>query len=105
MMKVSGICFTSLIEGKVQLGMVHDTQRESLLEELYLRGIVTDPKDQIKNLKEKLARTEHPNDGDIWKQQKFFKLKLLTAPEWSRDLVQAMLDTFLLFRSIRVEEE
>ena len=64
MIKVGGIHFTPLLEGKVQLDLVYNTQRELLLEELFLREIIVNQKEQITKLKEYLMRNEYPDDGE-----------------------------------------
>ena len=86
------------------MGLVHNTQRELLLEELLLRGIAVDRKMPITKLKEILMKNEYPGDGDAWKLQKFFKPKLFNAPDWSKDVMQQSLEKLRVFRSTRVEE-
>ena len=67
MMKVSSVHFTPLLERKVKLGMARGMQRESFVEEFHLRGIGADPKEQMKKLKEKLMKNEHPDDSNVRK--------------------------------------
>ena len=50
-MQITGVNDTPMMEGKVQIGNVHNDQRELLIEELYLRGITVDPKEKITEIK------------------------------------------------------
>ena len=60
-MMIKGVSCTLLVLGKVQIGTIHNDQRELLIEELFLRGIVVDPKEKIKALKEKITSNECQN--------------------------------------------
>ena len=46
-MKMNSVQHAPLTQGKVQLGDVRNNQRESLIEECYLRGIIVDPKEKL----------------------------------------------------------
>ena len=47
--------------GKVQLGLIHNPKRELIIEELRLRRINIDPKNQITKMKQLLIVDEHPD--------------------------------------------
>ena len=69
-----------LIQGKVQLGNVHNDQRELLIEECYLRGVVIDPKEKKNTMKKELISNECPENANA-KDKKHFYPRLLTATE------------------------
>ena len=89
-MKKTGVDYAPLLLGKVQLGNAHNTQRELMIEELFLRNIIVDPKETI---------TNHPNCND-YKNKKFFLPKLLAATDWTKDVIA---DTLLKIKAIRDE--
>ena len=102
-MRINGAHFTPLLSGKVQLGLVHNSQRELPLEELLLQGIEADRKMQTTKLKEILMKDEYPGNDDGWKMLKYFKPKLFSAPDWSKDVVAESLEKLRVLRSARVE--
>ena len=53
-MKMTGIQHAPLIQGKVQLGNVHNDQQELLIEECYLRAVIIDPKEKRTTIKKEL---------------------------------------------------
>ena len=50
-MKVRGIDCAPLLSGHVQIGKITNVQRELAIEELFLRGIVVNSKEQIAKMK------------------------------------------------------
>ena len=88
----------------MQLGKVHNVQRDSLLEELCLRGIIVDPKEKLTVLKQVLMKNEHPDNDDDWKTEKFFKPMLFAAPDWSKDVVDETFKQLDVLRRSRLEE-
>ena len=61
-----------------------------MIEKLLLRDIEVDSKDKIKKMKELWLKYEFPDDVK-WKGRTFFMPKLLTDPDWSRDVVEETL--------------
>jgi len=96
----SGIEYTPLLLGKVQLGTVHNDQRELLIEELRLRGVEVNVKEKITVMKKMLLINEYPNSTADPNEMKFFLPKFLTATAWLRDNLS---DTLAMINDIRVE--
>ena len=90
MMKVSGVTYTPLLLGQVQIGTITNAQRELMIEELYLRGIVVGRKELITKMKSMLVQHEYPN-LKCKAMKKYFFPKLLTASNWSKDVVDVTL--------------
>ena len=89
-MMTRGVHYIPLLGGKVQIGNVTNAQCALLIEELLLHSITVDSKKKITKIKEILLKDEYPNNTK-WKKKKFFMPKLLTAPDWSRNIVEDML--------------
>lgn len=85
-MMIKGVACTILVLGKVQIGTIHNDQRELLIEELFLRGIVVDPKEKIKVLKEKITSNECQNQVVDSETKKYFLCRLHAATDWSKDM-------------------
>ena len=83
-MKISGVERTPLLLSQVQIGTIHSTQRELLMEELMLRGLITNQKELITRLKKMLIDNEHPGETDANKK-KHLCPRFLTATDWQRD--------------------
>ena len=60
-MAITGIEYTPLLLGQVQISTIHSSQRELLVKELIMRGINSEPKEQITKLKQKLINNKHRN--------------------------------------------
>ena len=85
-MKISSVHYTRLLLGKVQLGTIHNDQRELLVEELFLCGIIVDKKVKIKAMKKSLIEHKYPDENTDKEEKKYFFPKFLIAPEWSKDV-------------------
>ena len=83
-MKISSVEYTPLLLSQVQIGIIYSTQRELLMEELMLRGLILNPKELITRLKKMLIKNEHPGETDANKK-KYFYFRFLTATDWQRD--------------------
>ena len=79
-MRISSIHCAPLLQGKVQLDLVTNSQEELLIEELLLRGIAAHLKTKIAQLKQLLAENEHSNESDT-NAKKFFSSWLLAASD------------------------
>ena len=78
---VTSVDCAPLLLGKVQLGSARSDQREILIEELFLRGAIVDPKEKITVLKKLLLKDEHEDDTSDPNKMKCFMLKFVTAVE------------------------
>ena len=100
-MTVIGVDRTPLLLGKVQFRLVHSDQREMVMEELLLREVVVDPKENTTILKKILLEDEHEADTVDPSKMKCFMPKLLTAVEWSKDCLQSSLEKIAEMRQTR----
>ena len=89
-MAITSIEYTSLLLEQAQIGTMHSSQRELLVEELIMRGINSEPKEQITKLKQKLIDNKHPNITNI-NIKRYFLPRLLTATYWHKDYLDKML--------------
>ena len=89
-MKISGVEYTPLLLGQVQIGTNYSTQRELLMEELMLRGLIIDPKELITYLKKILIENEHLGETNANKK-KYLYPRFLAATDWQRDCLDSML--------------
>ena len=83
-MQITGVEYTPLLLGQVQIGNIHNTQRELLIEELMLRGLTVNPKELITWLKKMLVDNEYPGKTDL-NDKKYFYPRFLTATDWQKD--------------------
>ena len=84
---------------------MHSDQHELLIEELHLRGITVDSKEKITEIKKQLINHKYTNTPCDTKDKKFFSPKLLTACEWSKDLINEMLEKIRTLRSDKNESD
>ena len=77
-MTIDGVEHTPLFLGQVQIGTIHSSQREMLIDWLMIREVDMDPKDLITKLKKKLEEDENENVTDPTIKKCFFQL-FLTA--------------------------
>ena len=89
-MKVSGATHAPLLLGNVQIGTITNIQRELMIEELHLRGVVVGRKERITKMKLLLVEHAHP-DAKCEATKKHFYPKLLTASDWAKYVVDATL--------------
>ena len=78
--RIAGANFTPLLVGKVQIGTITNIQRELIIEELFLRGMVVERKELIAKMKQLLVEHEHPNAKCEMTKKCFFP-KLLAASD------------------------
>ena len=76
-MVATGIDYTPLLLGKVQLGSIHNDQRELLIEELHVWGTRVDRKERITVLKKLLIDDECKNSSIDPSQRKGFMPRFL----------------------------
>ena len=79
-MKISSIEHVPLLLRQVQIGTMHSAQRELLIEELSLRGLIVNLKELITHLKKMLIEVEHLGETDPNKK-KYFYPYFLTATD------------------------
>lgn len=79
-MKISGIHFTPLLVGKVQIGTIHNIKRDLLIKELRLWNIDVDPNENITGLK-KVIEVEYAGKNVSAEDKKYFTPKLLTTSD------------------------
>ena len=89
-MKVTGAARVPLLLGKVQIGAITNAQCKLMIEESHLRGIVVGRKELITKMKSMLVQHEHHNSKCEARKKCFFP-KLLTASNWSKDVVDVTL--------------
>ena len=97
---ISGVEYTPLLLGQVQIGTIHSSQWELLVEELMIRSIHTEPKELITKLKQKLMDHEHPNTTNT-NAKKYFFPRLFTATDWHRDRLEETLAKIMNVRRRR----
>ena len=100
-MAATGVDRAPLLLGKVQLGSAHSDRRETLIEELFLRGVMVDPKEKIAVLKQSLLKDEREDGAIDPSEMKHFMAKLLIAVEWSKDCLQSSLEKIAEMRQTR----
>ena len=83
---------------------MRSSQRELLVEELIMRGINSEPKEQITKLKQKLIDNEHPNITNT-NIKKYFLPKFFTTTYWHKDHLDEMLVKITDVRQQRVEDD
>ena len=83
---------------------MHSSQRELLVEELIMRGINSEPKEQITKLKQKLIDNEHPNITNT-NTKKYFLPRFLTAIYWHKDHLDEALVKITDARQQRAEDD
>ena len=76
-----GVDLTPLLLGKVQLGTIHNDQRETLIEELLCRDVSMERRTNITDLKKLLINNECPDKSADANDKKFFLPKFLTATD------------------------
>ena len=101
--KKTGVNHAPLLLGMVQIGAIHDAQRELMIEELYLRNIIVDTKETTTNLKDQLLQNECPGCTDC-KSKKKFKPKLLSSADWSKDMLTDALTKIAAVRLERIND-
>ena len=84
-MSITGAEFTPLLLGKVQLGTVHNDQRDLMLEELRIRCVDADVKEKITVMKKRLIANEHHNPTTDPNDKKCFLPRFLNAADWMKD--------------------
>ena len=104
-MNITGMQCTPLILGKVQIGAVHNDQRDLIIEELFLRGISASEKEKIIVMKKLLIDDECEKLPAAAEEKKCFYPELLTAAEWSKDALTETIEKINLFRSGRANEQ
>ena len=101
-MTISGVECAPLLLGQVQSGAICGSQRESLIEELMLRGFDVDPKELMTKLKKKLVEDEQKNTTDPTIKNYFFP-RFLTATHGHKDLFEEALAKIVDARRRRAE--
>ena len=100
-MSIACVEHAPLLLGKVQLGTVHNDQRDLVLEELSLRNIDVDVKEKITVMKKLLIENEHPNPTVDPNDKKCFLPKFLTAMDWMKDNLNETLAKIVVIRRER----
>ena len=97
-----GAEYAPLLTGKVQIGTVLNDQRQSLLEELRLRGADVDTKEKITATKNMLLGNECPNPTIYPNEKKCFLPKFLVATDWMTDNLTDTLAKIVDMRTERI---
>ena len=103
-MAITGIEYTPLLLGQVQIGTMRSSQRELLVEELIIRGINSELKEQITKLKQKLIDHEHLNIANT-NIKKYFLPRFLTATYWHKDRLDETLVKITNVQRQRAEDD
>ena len=93
----TGVNCIPILLGKVQIGTIHNDQREILLQELRYIGVTVDKKTMISDLKKILIDDEHPDSKTDTNYKKFLLPKFLTATDWMKyNLDDALTKIFVM---------